>query len=228
MIARIGPAARASNLGIPGGVLAGDSALSLDGTGAVRLDEQALVVRARQGDSQAFGQLYQRYVERVYSFVVFRVGDQALAEDLTQEVFLQSLRALDSFDWRGSLAPWLLRIARNTVIDHWRRATRRPERNMTSLEPPESDGEDDALDRLVAVPDDADHRAEQVLHRAAIVEAAAHLTDLQQQVVALRFASGLSIKDTAEVMGRSEGAVKNLQHHALKALKKHLPIPTDD
>jgi RNA polymerase sigma-70 factor (ECF subfamily) len=200
----------------------GEGALSRSGAVDLRIDEHVLVDRARRGDSQAFGQLYQRYVDRVYSFVLFRVRDTALAEDLTQEVFLQALRALDAFDWRGSLAPWLLRIARNTVIDHWRRATRRPERTMTALEGGEEGEEDGFLDRLFSVADDADHTADLVWSRARIRAASDQLTELQQLVVALRFASGLSIKETAQVMGKSEGAVKNLQHHALKALKRQL------
>ena len=202
--------------------MVGEGPLSQTDADEARLAEHALVDRARKGDSQAFGALYQTYVDRVYSFIVFRVRDSSVAEDLTQEVFLQALRALDAFDWRGSLAPWLLRIARNTVIDHWRRATRRPERAMSLLEAGEPDDDEGFIDRLLSVADDADRRAEQLWSRARISAASARLTELQQQVVALRFASGLSIKETSKVMGKSEGAVKNLQHHALKALKRQL------
>jgi RNA polymerase sigma-70 factor (ECF subfamily) len=202
--------------------LVGEGAFEPGGTGEQQ-DERRLVERARGGDGAAFGQLYQRYVDRVYSFVVFRVRDATLAEDLTQEVFLQALRAIDAFDWRGSLAPWLLRIARNAVIDHWRRTNRRPERTMSALDTADAEGDDeDGLDRIVSVPDESDLRAEQVLRRERIARAAQLLTELQQQVLALRFAAGLSIKETADVMGKSEGAVKNLQHHALKALKRNL------
>src|SRR5262245_34718410 len=105
------------------------------------LDENRLVERAKQGDSQALGQLSQRHVDRVYSYVVFRVRDEALAEDLTQDVFFQAMRGLQSFDWRGAVAPWLLRIARNTIIDHWRRSARRPEWAMSALE--DADEEED-------------------------------------------------------------------------------------
>lgn len=185
-------------------------------------DEHRLVEAARQGDGGAFGQLYQRYVDRVYSFVVFRVRDRTVAEDLTQDVFLQVLRGLDAFDWRGSLAPWMLRIARNTVVDHWRRSGRRAERTMTAVEAGDEDDEDSRIDRMVAEEDTGILRAEHALDRARLVRAAAHLTELQQQVVALRFASGLSIRETADTMGRSEGAIKNLQHHALRALRHQL------
>jgi RNA polymerase sigma-70 factor (ECF subfamily) len=191
-------------------------------------DEQRLVERARQGDARAFGQLYQHNVDRVYSFVIFRVRDKAVAEDLTQDVFLQMLRGLDSFDWRGSLAPWLLRIARNTVVDHWRRRGRRPERTLTAVEAGDEDEDDNRINRLVAEEDAGLSRAEQSLDRARIARAATHLTELQQQVLALRFAAGLSIRETAEAMGKSEGAIKNLQHHAVRSLRFHLHLSTAD
>jgi RNA polymerase sigma-70 factor (ECF subfamily) len=184
--------------------------------------ELRLVEQAQRGDSQALGQLYQRHVDRVYSYIVFRVRDESLAEDLTQDVFFQAIRALDGFDWRGAVAPWLLRIARNTVIDHWRRSARRPEWSMSALEDDDED-DDRRLDRIVAEGDDeAMSAVEFLVDRVRISAAAEHLTELQRQVVALRFASGLSIKETADVMGKSEGAIKNLQHHALRALRKHL------
>jgi RNA polymerase sigma-70 factor (ECF subfamily) len=94
---------------------------------------------------------------------------------------------------------------------------------MSALDTADAEGDDeDGLDRIVSVPDESDLRAEQVLRRERIARAAQLLTELQQQVLALRFAAGLSIKETADVMGKSEGAVKNLQHHALKALKRNL------
>jgi RNA polymerase sigma-70 factor (ECF subfamily) len=181
-----------------------------------------LVARAQNGDAAAIGELYQRHVDRVYSYISFKVQDRTVAEDLTQEVFLHAIRALNSFKFRGSVTPWLMSIARNVVVDHWRRRSRRPEDALSTLEG-ETEEEGGLLDRLgageVVLPDD---RAELVLTRDRIVKAAVHLTELQRQVVALRFAAGLSVKETADAMARSEGAVKNLQHHALKALKKVL------
>ena len=130
---------------------------------------------------------------------------------------------MDSFDWRGSLAPWLLRIARNAVVDHWRKAARRQERPWSSIEP-EGDDELSRLEKMVAEDEGQSGmaRAEQVLDRESLIKAAEQLTDLQQQVLALRFSAGLSIRETAEVMKRSEGAIKNLQHHALKGLRRQL------
>lgn len=185
--------------------------------------ERRLVERARAGDGQALGQIYQRHVDRVYSFLLFRVHDADLAEDLTQDVFIQALRGLANFDWRGSLAPWLLRIARNTLVDHWRRTARRPEKAFSAIEAGDDDDEEGWLDKLSDQPDDGRWGdLDPAWDREQIATAATRLTDLQQQVIALRFAAGLSIRETAEAMGRSEGAVKNLQHHALRALRHAL------
>ncbi len=184
--------------------------------------EGLLVARAQAGDPRAFGELYQRHVDRVYSYIAFRVRDTAVAEDLTQEVFLHALKALGGFTFRGAVAPWFMSIARNAVVDHWRRRSRRPEDSLSSLET-DAEEEEGLLDRLgMSQGNDAEDRAEFVLTRERIARSALRLTELQQQVLALRFSSGLSVKETAEAMKRSEGAVKNLQHHALKALKRQL------
>lgn len=189
-------------------------------------DERRLVERARQGDAGAFGQIYQHYVDRVYSFVVFRVRDRAVAEDLTQDVFVQVLRGLDAFDWRGSLAPWLLRIARNTVVDHWRRIGRRPERTLTAVEAGDDDEDDNRINRLVAEEDVGLAQAEGALDRARIARAAGQLTELQQQVLALRFAAGLSMRETADIVGCSEDAAKQHQYRALAQIRRWLEDPS--
>jgi RNA polymerase sigma-70 factor (ECF subfamily) len=194
-----------------------------EGPLTVDAGERRLVERAAGGDTRAFGELYQRHVDRVYSYVSFRVRDSDLAEDLTQDVFMQMMRALEGFDWRGSLAPWLMRIARNTVIDHWRKQGRRPERAVSLTESQGQDEEGGRLERLVdETGEDEIERAALVLDRGKLLEASAALTDLQRQVIALRFGSELSIRETAEAMDRSEGAIKNLQHHALRALRAAL------
>ncbi len=186
-------------------------------------DERELVSRAQAGDSGAFGAIYQRHVDRVYSYVAFRVRDPTLAEDITQDVFLQALQALRGFDWRGSVAPWLLSIARNAVIDHWRRVGRRHERAESALAGIEEEGDGGLLERTESgAAAAALAGAEMAIDRRLLLAAAERLTELQQQVLALRFAAGLSIEETARVMGKSEGAVKNLQHHALRALRRQL------
>ena len=189
---------------------------------AAPADDRALVERAAGGDSAAFGSLYQRHVDRVYGFVRFRVRDDALAEDLTQEVFVQAMRSIGSLAWQGSLAPWLMRIARNTVIDHWRRAGRRAERTLSVTEAGADEDEEDS--RINRMEDEASREAleriELGIDRWQIEKACEVLTEFQSQVLALRFGAGLSIRETADAMQKSEGAVKNLQHHALRALRR--------
>jgi RNA polymerase sigma-70 factor (ECF subfamily) len=182
--------------------------------------EQRLVERAAQGDRAAFGQLYQRYLDDVYAYVHFRVQDTALAEDLTQDVFVGVWRALPSFRWQGSLAPWLLRCAHNRVANHWRQTGRRP--GQVPLP-----GDDERETDGPPLPPDLQPLAELDLRlTTAEVEAAMErLTDLQRQVIALRFGAGLSLAETAEAMSRSLNAVKNLQHHGLAALRRHLVQP---
>ncbi|MDQ7029795.1 MAG: RNA polymerase sigma factor [Ardenticatenia bacterium] len=177
------------------------------GSAAGEFDEAELVRRAQQGDAQAFGALYDQHVDRVYAYIAHRVGNRADAEDLTQEVFLRALASLSRFRWRGSLLPWLLTIARNLVTDHQRR--RRREGAWPAAP-------------LTAPAEDPVELAERRRQRERLRAAAAELTELQQQVIALRFAAGLSIAETARVMGRSENAVKNLQHKAIAALRRRL------
>lgn len=180
--------------------------------------EHALVLRGQAGDRQAFGQLYQNHIEAVYAYIALRVRDAALAEDLTQDVFVSAWRSLAGFRWQGSLAPWLMRIAHNRIANHWRTQGRRPE--QVSL--PGGDDPDDPRPEFAdsATPsDDADLG----LGSADLSRAMERLTDLQRQVIALRFGAGLSLAETADMLQRTQNAVKNLQHNALANLRRHLP-----
>lgn len=181
--------------------------------------ERMLVARGQAGDRAAFGQLYQRHVDGVYAYIALRVRDAGLAEDLTQDVFLSAWRSLGSFTWQGSLAPWLMRIAHNRIANHWRTQGRRPE--LVSL--PSGEDPDDPR------PEFADQAAEPsaagtVLGAADLSQAMARLTELQRQVIALRFGAGLSLAETAAALQRTQNAVKNLQHNALANLRRHLPL----
>lgn len=181
--------------------------------------ERALVARGQAGDRAAFGQLYQRHVDGVYAYIALRVRDAGLAEDLTQDVFLSAWRSLASFTWQGSLAPWLMRIAHNRIANHWRTQGRRPE--LVSL--PSGEDPDDPR------PEFADQAtepsaAESVLGAGDLSQAMARLTELQRQVIAMRFGAGLSLAETADALQRTQNAVKNLQHNALANLRRHLPL----
>jgi len=179
--------------------------------------ELRLVERAQRGDRAAFGQLYQRHVGDVFAYVQLRVRNVALAEDLTQDIFMNVFRALPKFQWHGSFAPWLLRCAHNRVANHWRTQGRRPE--QVDL-PTEDDGERPMPD--LAADTDPNEEIDLRLSTEQVQLAMYDLTELQQQVIALRFGAGLSLAETADIMDRSQNAIKNLQHNALAALRRRL------
>ncbi|MCD6552798.1 MAG: sigma-70 family RNA polymerase sigma factor [Anaerolineae bacterium] len=173
-------------------------------------DEAALVARAKQFDRAAIAELYRRYVQRIYRYVYYRVGDESTAEDLTAEVFLRALEGLESYSYRGvPFVAWLYRIAQARVADYHRRWGRR--------------GETLPLDeKLVGMDDDLATFAE---HREAyedLYTALQQLTEEQQQVIALKFLAGLKNAEVAYVLGKTEGAVKALQHRALASLQRIL------
>ncbi|MBI5955939.1 MAG: sigma-70 family RNA polymerase sigma factor [Chloroflexi bacterium] len=180
-------------------------------------ESEESLIRAAQRDPAAFGPLYERYVDRVYSYIVFRVGNPAVAEDLTSDVFLKALEKIGSYQWRDlPLSAWLFRIASNCLIDHWRR--------LAKMKPVPLDGDLGPT----AGESDLDSLLEKRLTRQELVKAVSRLTEWQKQVIALRFAAGLPVAETAKAMGKSEGAVKDLQHSALVALRKHLVGKVED
>jgi RNA polymerase sigma-70 factor (ECF subfamily) len=168
-----------------------------------------MVEQAQLGREAAFGRLYEVYFTRVYRYIAYRVDSIADAEDLTEDVFIRLLESIESFRWRDvPFSAWVMRIAHNRVIDHWRRGSSRP---STPLEeaPPLPSSEKDPATTVENFSDIQDLR-----------EALALLTDLQRQVLSLRFGADLSITETAQSMNRNEGAVKALQHSAVSALKR--------
>ena len=165
-------------------------------------DERTLVERA-QRDPRRFADLYALHFDRVYAFVARRVPTRSDAQDVTSEVFKHALANLGRFEWRGvPFAAWLYRIAANTVADHYQRSAR--ERNAP------------------AEPDLPDADARNIEHRALIYSAVRTLPPEQRRVIELRFADDRSIAEIARVLGRSEGAVKQLQLRAMKTLRQRL------
>jgi RNA polymerase sigma-70 factor (ECF subfamily) len=165
------------------------------------------VNRAQDGDGEAFGQLYDRYVDTVYRFVYYRVNDRALAEDFTSETFLRALRRIGTISYQGrDIGAWFITIARNIVLDHLKSARHR-------LETPTAEtveGRDYAQSTESAVLDQL--RAERLM------AAVGQLGDEQRECVMLRFVHGLSVSETADVMGKNDGAIKALQHRAVRKL----------
>jgi RNA polymerase sigma-70 factor (TIGR02952 family) len=171
-----------------------------------------LVLRAQAGETEAFGALYDRYADLVYRYIYYRVGAHALAEDLTSETFLRALRRMNLFTWQGKdFGAWLVTIARNLVLDHFKSSRYRLE--VCTPELNESDRWEEGPER--AVLDSFAHRA--------LFSAVRRLGSEQRQCVVLRFMHGLSIAETAAVMGKNTGAIKALQHRATRSLARLFP-----
>jgi RNA polymerase sigma-70 factor (ECF subfamily) len=172
-------------------------------------DEQSLVRRAQQHDQVALTQLYEENFDRIYRYIVLKIGNRSEAEDMTQQVFLNVLKSISSYKWQGMpFTSWLYRIAHNQIVDYLRKKSRR-------ITVP--------LDESIAAVDgDPERVAELRVEIEELAVAAKKLTMAQQEVISLRFAGQLSVAEVAKVMGKSEGAVKALQHSAIVALRKVL------
>jgi RNA polymerase sigma-70 factor (ECF subfamily) len=171
--------------------------------------EQILLERARAYDEDALGELYDQYAPLIYAYLYRRVHDAQLAEDLTGEVFVRVLQAIQSEQfWHTSFRGWLYRIAHNLVVDHYRK---QPPVPMLALD-----------EKLVAAQGDPDSALAEKLSRQGLLAAISQLTLDQQQVLVLRFGEQLAAREVAEVMDKSVGAVEALQHRALTALRRIL------
>jgi len=171
-----------------------------------------LVERAQNGESEAFGRLYDHYSDTVYRYIYYRVGSRATAEDLTSETFLRALRRIGTFTWQGrDFGAWLVTIARNLVADHFKSSRFRLEvttGEMLDSNECERSPEDSVLESL---------------SNAALLDAVRRLNPQQQECVTLRFLQGLSVAETARIMGKNEGAIKTLQYRAVRTLARLLP-----
>lgn len=168
-------------------------------------NESRLTARARQGDREAFGDLYELYLDELYRYVFYRVNHRLDAEDLTEQVFLKAWEKLSHFRGEIPFRSWLYRIAHNTVIDHYR--TRK---------------QTDPLNEANSPIDPAASLETRVLDQEEtnrIVTLIARLAPLQQHVLLLRFIVGLSAEETAQVLDRSAGSVRVTQHRALKEIQ---------
>ncbi|MEV6691778.1 ECF subfamily RNA polymerase sigma factor, BldN family [Micromonospora sp. NPDC051196] len=175
-----------------------------------------LVERAQAGEAEAFGLIYDRYVDTVFRFVYFRVGNRQLAEDLTSDTFLRALKRIGSFTWQGrDLGAWLVTIARNLVADHFKSGRYRLE--VTTGDVLDADREDRGPE--------GSPEAAVVEHitNVALLTAVKRLNPEQQECIVLRFLQGFSVAETARAMGKNEGAIKALQYRAVRALARLLP-----
>jgi RNA polymerase sigma-70 factor, ECF subfamily len=171
-----------------------------------------LVRAAQGGDTVAFGALYDRYVDVVFRYVLFRVGDRELAEDVTSETFLRALRRITSVSYQGrDVGAWFVTIARNLVLDHVKSSRFRLEVATPEIRDSE---------RVDAGPE---QQVMSKVTREAVLACVDQLGDDQRECIVLRFLQGLSVAETAKVMNRNEGAVKALQHRAVRRLAQLLP-----
>ncbi|HUV26571.1 MAG: sigma-70 family RNA polymerase sigma factor [Anaerolineales bacterium] len=170
-------------------------------------DEIALKLAA-QGDQEAFGVLYERYVSRIYSYIYYRTGNQHDAEDLTARVFFRALRHVENYKDRGlPLSAWLYRIAHNLVANWHRDNSRRKEIPLDEIILVRHSGD---LPEAVLIENEEKENLLHVIHR---------LPPDRQQLIILKFVEHLSNAEIGQVMGRSEGAVKSLYHRTLLSLR---------
>ncbi|MGZ4733727.1 MAG: RNA polymerase sigma factor [Terriglobales bacterium] len=167
--------------------------------------EERLLVEAAKKDPSRFAELYELNFTRVYAFIARRVGDRDVAQDLTSDVFHKALASIQSFEWRGvPFAGWLLRIAANMIVDRSKRSGR------------EVSGQDD-------VPDPGTQpNLEEIDQHARLFRLVDQLPPDQSRVIGMRFAEEKSIREIANELGRSEGAVKQLQFRALQNLRQRM------
>src|SRR5438105_4609011 len=167
-----------------------------------------LVERAQQGDRAALEELYLIHFDRIYSYLHMSVGNRHDAEDLTTQTFLKMLESIGKFRWQSApFSAWLFRIAHNLAMDHFRARRRwQPEEDV-----PEPPGEEEPSAELQAM---------HSIGRQSMLELIEDLSSEQQQVLTLKFVFNFQNADVATILGKTEGAIKSLQHRALASLQK--------
>ena len=172
-----------------------------------RDDEAQLIRRAKQGDETAFAEIYTRHHDAVYTYLFYRVNDVQVAEDITGEVFLRLVAKVDKFTYRGRpVLAWLYTIARNLLVDYQRKQA---QAGVSELE-----------DRWVTSDPSPPEVAERSLTRDCLIRSLKHLTEDQQRVILHRLIEGRNNSEVASLLGKTEGAVKSLQHRALASLRR--------
>lgn len=173
------------------------------------LAEWDLVRRAQEFDEEAIEALYQTYYPKIYNYAFLQMGDVQASEDLASDVMLKMIESINKYHFRGlPFGAWVFRIARNRLIDLHRRRRRR--------------GEVDLSETLSSALANPQALAERALERGQLQIALKHLTDEQRQVIVLKFIQGFDNSSVGQIMKRSEGAIKSLQHRALGSLRRLL------
>lgn len=189
------------------------STASTTGYRGAAVDARLLVEQAQHGDRDALEELYLLHFDRIYGYLRVSVGNRHDAEDLTTQTFLRMLESIGHFRWQSApFSAWLFRVAHNLAVDHFR-ARRRMQLEDKVPEPSgeeESSAEEQALDAMA---------------QAGMLGLIEHLSAEQRQVLALKFMFGFGNSEVAGILGKTEGAVKSLQHRALSSLESQLAHP---
>jgi len=166
-------------------------------------DRERQLIEAAKKDPSRFAELYEENFGRVWAFVIRRVQHRATAQDITSEVFHQALANVGKFEWRGvPFAAWLYRIAANAIADHFAKSAREESSTTEAAIPP--------------------HEIEDIERRASLYRFVDRLPADQRKVIVMRFAEERSIREIASAIGRSEGAVKQLQWRGLQTLRAQM------
>ena len=174
-------------------------------------NDDRFVRQAQQGDVRGFAALHDRHYQAVYNYVYFRVSEQAVAEDITAEVFTRMVKRLDRYrNKKKTILPWLYTIARNLVIDHYRKEERTPEQVPI---------EDLSIPAEEKTPE---HHLSTRMSADCLKKALRKLTEIQQQVIIGKFIEDRSNEEVAVLTNRTVGAIKSLQHRALASLRRHI------
>ena len=172
--------------------------------------EKNLVKLAQKGDPEAFGLLYEHYLTKIYRFILIKVSHREQAEDITHLTFLRAWENVGSYKHQGHpFSSWLYRIARNAVVDHYRRGV--PQVSIEDISPEMLGADDSLLDSI-----------DEKVRWDSLLGAIKTLGAVEQDILIMRFVEDLPHKEIAEAVGRSEGAVKVIQHRALRKLKEAL------
>ncbi|MFC1967146.1 sigma-70 family RNA polymerase sigma factor [Chloroflexota bacterium] len=172
-------------------------------------EEASVIRRAQQRDPEALTQLYEENFDKIYRYIVLKIGERTEAEDITQQVFLKALNSITSYKYKGvPFSAWLYRIAHNQIVDYFRKHKKRVTVQLDETMRDNAPETSQLIERDVEIEE--------------VAEATKKLTKLQQEVISLRFTGELPVAQVAKMMGKSEGAIKALQHSAIVSLRRAL------
>ncbi|WP_216827393.1 RNA polymerase sigma factor [Alkalihalobacterium elongatum] len=179
------------------------------------MNDHELIREILTGDQQAIQELHDRYVDRIFHYIYIQTNSYHDTEELLQDVFFKAARQLDRFEGKSSFKTWIFKIARNVVIDYYRK--KKKERNSIAIE-------SQLLEDLVGKDESAENIFIRNIHIDEVLQSIDKLPSHYQTVLHLRFIEDFSIKETAEIMGKTTLAVKSLQHRARNALSAQIKL----